>query len=181
MSIFNINDITNGLILIFISIMGSFTYKLLACPMQKVLAQNIVVRHLSYLALVLFTTSFLSDNKINPIYHFVKALVIYFFIVVSTKMNVKLTGALFCILLIIYTSHMYIKYYEYQKNIDTSEKLSYQNKIDNLNKLNNILLILVLLIMVYGFIDFTILKKSQYGRKFNLFKLLFGSRLCVYE
>ena len=73
MEIINTNDITNGLVLMFLTIMGSFSYKILACPMQKILSNNVIVRNLSYLALLLFTSSFISDNKVNPIFHFIKA------------------------------------------------------------------------------------------------------------
>ena len=197
MEIINTNDITNGLVLMFLTIMGSFSYKILACPMQKILSNNVIVRNLSYLALLLFTSSFISDNKVNPIFHFIKAFVIYIFIILTTKMTPLITSTIFCILLILYTSNMYIKYFnnkmnpndkeknntisEEKKNTDNREKINLKNKINFLEKSNKILLILVLLFTIYGFINFTITKNKQYGKKFSLFKFLFGVRKCDYE
>lgn len=197
MEIINTNDITNGLVLMFLAIMGSFAYKLLACPMQKILSRNVVIRNLSYLTLILFTTTFMSDNKVNPIYHFIKAFIIYIFIIITTKMTPFITGIIFCTLLIIYTSNMYIKYFnnkinphDKEKNNTDSrektntiseEKINLKNKINFLEKSNKILLILVLILTIYGFINFTITKNKQYGKKFSLFKFLFGVRKCDYD
>ena len=189
MEIINTNDITNGLVLMFLAIMGSFAYKLLACPMQKILSRNVVIRNLSYLTLILFTTSFMSDNKINPIFHFIKAFIIYIFIIITTKMTPLITGIIFCTLLILYTSNMYIKYFnnkinpndKEKNNTDSKEKINLKNKINFLEKSNKILLILVLIFTIYGFINFTITKNKQYGKKFSLFKFLFGVRKCDYD
>ena len=197
MEIINTNDITNGLVLMFLAIMGSFAYKLLACPMQKILSRNVVIRNLSYLTLILFTTTFMSDNKVNPIYHFIKAFIIYIFIIITTKMTPFITGIIFCTLLIIYTSNMYIKYFnnkinpndkeknniisKEKTNTISEEKINLKNKINFLEKSNKILLILVLIFTIYGFINFTITKNKQYGKKFSLFKFLFGVRKCDYD
>jgi hypothetical protein len=197
MEIINTNDITNGLVLMFLAIMGSFAFKLLACPMQKILSRNVVIRNLSYLTLILFTTTFMSDNKVNPIFHFIKAFIIYIFIIVTTKMTPFITGIIFCILLILYTSNMYIKYFnnkinpndnekkntfsEEKNNTDSKEKINLKNKINFLEKSNKILLILVLIFTIYGFVNFTITKNKQYGKKFSIFKFLFGVRKCDYE
>lgn len=197
MEIINTNDITNGLVLMFLAIMGSFAYKLLACPMQKILSRNIVIRNLSYLTLILFTTSFMSDNNVNPIFHFIKAFIIYIFIILTTKMTPFITGIIFCTLLILYTSNMYIKYFnnkinpndkeknntigEEKNNTDSREKINLKNKINFLEKSNKILLIIVLIFTIYGFINFTITKNKQYGKKFSLFKFLFGVRKCDYD
>lgn len=198
MEIINTNDITNGLVLMFLAIMGSFAYKLLACPMQKILSRNVVIRNLSYLTLILFTTTFMSDNKVNPIYHFIKAFIIYIFIIITTKMTPFITGIIFCTLLIIYTSNMYIKYFnnkinpnmeekknntisEEKTNTISEEKINLKNKINFLEKSNKILLILVLIFTIYGFINFTITKNKQYGKKFSFFKFLFGVRKCDYD
>lgn len=197
MEIINTNDITNGLVLMFLAIMGSFAYKLLACPMQKILSRNVVIRNLSYLTLILFTTTFMSDDKVNPIFHFIKSFIIYIFIILTTKMTPFNTGIIFCMLLILYTSNMYIKYFnnkinpideekknandKEKKNPDDKEKNNYKNKINFLKKSNKILLILVVIFTIYGFINFTITKNKQYGKKFSLFKFLFGVRKCDYD
>ena len=98
-------DITNkidGLFFVFLAMMGSFSFKILGCPLQKLLANNIMARHLTYISVVLFTTTFMSDGRINPLYHLIYALCIYLFIIVFTKMTVVFTIFVFALLMILY-------------------------------------------------------------------------------
>ena len=176
------NEDIDVLFLIFLSIMSSFTFKILSCPMQKILSKNVIVRNVLYLLLILFTTTFLSDNKMNPIYHFIKSFFIYLFIIVSTKMKVNISIYLFIIVMSLYIMHQYIIYFNYkQTESNTNNKLQYQKYNNILKKCNNVLIILAGIITIYGSVDFIIEKKNQYGKKFNLFKFLFGIRNCRYN
>jgi hypothetical protein len=181
--IFNVKDALDGLFLVFLAIMSSFTFKLLGCPLQILLANNLIARHLVYLVVVLFTTSFLSDGSVNPLYHFFYAFCVYLFIIIFTKMRVVVTIIVFMLLVVIYISHLYMKYFNYKIDDETEKdkKIVYQNYVDKLSQLNNIIIILAIVITIIGFIRFTIFKKAKYGKKFNLVKFLFGIRLCKYD
>lgn len=181
--LFKVKDKLDGLFLVFLSIMGSFTFKLLGCPLQIFLANNIVARHVVYLSIVLFTTSFLTDGKENPLYHFLYALCIYLFIVTFTKMTVVFTTAIFALLIILYISHLYIKYYSYQidNKTNNNDNAKYKTYVSNLEQANNIIIVSILIITVLGFVKFAIHKKGQHGKKFNLIKFIFGVRLCKYD
>ena len=127
--IFNIKDALNGLFLVFLTIMSSFTFKLLGCPLQTLLANNIIARHLIYLVMVLFTTSCFNDGSVNPLYHFFYAFCVYLFIIIFTKMRVIVTLIVFILLILIYISHLYIKYFNYK--IDNEKDNEKDNKKDN--------------------------------------------------
>lgn len=180
--IFFKNDDIHVIFIVFLSIMSSFIFKILACPMQKFLARNVLARNVIYLSVVLFTTTFLSDAKINPVYHFMKAFIIYLFIVITTKMSIHISIILFLLMMSIYVMQMYIKYFDHKKTEShDNNKLIYNNYNQTLQKITNILFVLVLIITLYGAVNFTIVKKRQYGKKFSLFKFLFGVRKCEYD
>ena len=159
--------------------MGSFSFKLLGCPLQKLLSDNIFARHLTYLAVVLFTSTFLEDGKKNPTYHFIYALIIYFFIVIFTKMTVFFTILVFILLILLYIINMYTKYFKYLSISDETEnKEKYIEYINKLYKSNDLIVILILTTTAIGAIKFGISKKYQYKNKFSIIKFLFGVKKC---
>ena len=178
----NITNIIDSLFFVFLAIMSSFTFKILGCPLQKLLANNLWARHLTYIAVVLFTTTFMSDGKINPLYHFIYTFCIYLFILVFTKMTVGFTIFVFALLVILYIVHMYIKYFTYMSTHATEqEQKVYTNYIAHLKPITNMLLLLIICLTLFGSIQFAMHKQSQYGKKFNINKYLFGVRLCKYD
>ena len=68
MEIFDTGDISDGLIFMFLAIMASFAFKLLACPMQKILSGNITIPHKRMFErnFVLFPMYELDKNWIHP-------------------------------------------------------------------------------------------------------------------
>ena len=183
MQIFNLRDELNGLFLFFLAIMSSFTFKLLGCPLQKFLAKNLYARHIVYLSVILFTTSFLTDNKVDPIYHFRNAFFIYIFIIIFTKMTIPFTITVFILFILLYISHMYTDYYNYKiKNLNNKEELKkYENRNSILNKIDKLLVILIITITIVGTVKFILHKQKQYGKKFSVEKYFFGKRKCNYE
>lgn len=150
--------------------------------MQKLLARNVLARNIVYLTVVLFTTAFLSDSKINPIYHLIKSFCIYLFITISTKMRVYISIILFTIFITLYIMHMYMKYFDHKYTISNNKnKIQYKNYNNILQKMNNILIVVAVIVSIYSFINFTMIKRKQYGKKFSLFKFLFGIRRCHYD
>lgn len=172
----------DSLFLVFLAIMGSFSYKLLGCPLQKLLANNLYARHVVYISLILFTTSFVDDKNKNPIIHFRDSFLIYIFIIIFTKMTIPFTIIIFLLLLVLYVIHMYTNYFSYKiEYLSDNDKIIYKNYNKNLDNLNKVLIILVVLITIFGTVKFLLYKKTQYRKKFSVFKYLFGIRYCKYE
>ena len=183
MLIFSNENELDGLFLIFLGMMANFTYNLLSCPMQDFLNNSIISRHIIFLLVVTFGTTFLLDETSNPMYHFVKAFFIYVFLIISTKMDISLSIIIFLLFVILYVVHMYIKYFNTKYNTvsKSEEKVKYKNLVDNLNLTNNIIIITILFITLYGFIKFTTTKRNKYGKKFDFSKFLFGIRKCKFK
>ncbi|ALH23256.1 hypothetical protein ceV_350 [Chrysochromulina ericina virus CeV-01B] len=177
-----IRDQLDSLFLVFLAIMGSFSFKLLGCPLQKLLANNLYARHVVYISLILFSTSFVDDKNKNPIIHFRDSFLIYIFIIIFTKMTIPFTIIIFLLLLVLYVIHMYTNYFSYKiEHSSDNDKIIYKNYNKNLDNLNKVLIILIVLITIFGKVKFLLHKKTQYRKKFSVFKYLFGVRYCKYE
>jgi len=180
MLIFSNQKEIDGLFLVFLSIMSSYTFNIISCPTQKLLNNSLISRHIIFLLVVMFSTTVLSDDIINPIYHFIKSFFIYIFLIISTKISTNLTITIFALFIILYIVHMYRYFYinKYDTISNAKERLQYKGYIDLIHSLNNILIILIFIITLYGFIQFNIVKRKQYGKNFDFIKFIFGIRAC---
>ncbi len=170
----------DSIFLVFLALMGSVGFKLLGCPLQNLLHNNIWARQITYFIVILFTSSFLDNQgKTPPIIHLKNAFLIYLFLVIYTKMDVKFTVIVFFMILSVYIGHIYIRYYN-NKISDkfTGDDKYYKSLILKINNANSIIAYSALVIVIFGFISFYINKKKQYGKKFNFIKFIFGTRLC---
>ena len=100
--------------------MGSVGFKLLGCPLQDLLQNNVWARQFTYFIVILFTSSFLDDGKKPPIQHFKDAFLVYLFLVVFTKMTVRYTVIVFFLILFTYVSHIYMRYYNNKISVKIS-------------------------------------------------------------
>ena len=168
-----------SIFLLFLAIMGSVGFKLLGCPLQNLLHNNVWARQITYFIVVLFTSSFLSDGKKPPVYHFLNAIYVYLFLLTFTKMTVRYAVIIFFLILFIYVSDIYIKYFKDQiKDPNISNNDYYRTLINNLNSINNCVGYITISILVFGFSSYLVKKHQQYGNKFNIIKFIFGVRAC---
>lgn len=169
----------DSIFLVFLAIMGSVGFKLLGCPLQDLLQNNVWARQITYFIVILFTTSFLDDGKKPPIQHFKDAFLVYLFLIVFTKMTVKYTVIVFFLILSIYVVHIYMKYYNNKiSDQNKSDDNYYNGLIKKLDSISTYILYITVIILIIGFSSFIIHKKKQYGSKFNFLKFIFGVRSC---
>ena len=57
----------DSIFLVFLALMGSVGFKLLGCPLQHLLQNNVWARQFTYCIVVLFTSSFLDDGTNPPV------------------------------------------------------------------------------------------------------------------
>ena len=179
----NLKGPINSIFLIFLSLIGGVGFKLLGCPLQDLLQNNIWARQLSYFIVILFTTSFIGDDDHPPLIHLRNAFLVYVFLIVFTKMSVRFTVIVFFLILIIYVLHIYINYFKTKSNNNNNkdENQYYKNLINQLNSITMTLGVVIIIFVTIGFSSFVIYKKKQYGKKFNIIKFIFGVRDCKYQ
>lgn len=169
----------HSLFLIFLSIMGGFGYRLLSCPLQDKLTNDPIFRQIAFFVVILFTTTFLSDRKTNPLIHLKNATIVYLFFILFTKLRLRYAIIIFFLFVIIYICHTYRNYFQYKIDEKDPNSHSYQNYINILQNFNNFLIIISIIILIIGNFNYITKKQKQYGKKFKLFKFFIGTRHCM--
>lgn len=165
----NINDIVKSIFLLLLAISGGYVAQTLGCKTQKLLTENLYVKHIVILMVVYFTSSVFSEGS-NPTESIKSTLAIYVVYLLFTKMNIYFTLVVFGLLGINYILSTYIKYYE--KEEVEEETLVLFKDIQKKITITSIVLVLI------GFSLYMGEKYKEYGKKFSLKTFIFGVLTC---
>jgi hypothetical protein len=165
----NINDIIKSIFLLLLAISGGYVAQTLGCKTQKILTENLYVKHIVILMVIYFTSSVFSEGK-DPTQSIKSTLAIYIIYLLFTKMNIYFTLVVFGLLGINYILSTYIKYYE--KEEIEKEKVALFKDIQKKITIGSIVLVLT------GFSLYMSEKYKEYGKKFSLKTFIFGVLTC---
>lgn len=165
----NIDDLIKSIFLMLLALSGGYVAETLGCKTQKILTENMYLKHIVIIMLVYFTSSVFSEDK-NPNENMKTTLLIYTFYLLFTKMNIYFTLAVFAMLGINYILSTYVKYYEKEEIEEERRELfrDYQKKLT----------IGVAVLVITGFTLYATDKYKEYGNKFSLKTFLFGVLKC---
>ena len=104
--------IIDGLFLLLLAISGNFIAETLGCQTQKLLTESIMAKQLMTFFIIFFTISYSNKDIDSPLSKLTKALLVYGFFLLFTKMNLTFTIATFLTLLALYIVGLYIDYYK---------------------------------------------------------------------
>jgi hypothetical protein len=166
----NIDDEIKGLFLLILAISGNFIGETLGCKTQKLIGENMLVKHFFIMTMVFFALSFTSNSVISPTTHIYKALFVWLFYVLFTKMNMLFTTLTFFMLLAIYICNEYISYYK--KTKDNEEK------IEKIEKMKQVVSALSIICICIGFVLYFFKQHREHKKNFSMIKFLFGVRKC---
>ena len=166
----NINGIIKSIFLMLLAISGGYVAQTLGCKTQKLLTENMSVKHLVIIMLIFFTNSVFGDN-IDPSENFKTTFVIYFCYLLFTKIgHTYLTILVFSLLGINYILSTYVAYYE--KNEIEGERVK---KIKDIQKK---LTIVSMVTVLLGFSLYLKKKYVEYGKDFSVITFIFGVLKC---
>lgn len=165
----NMNDIIKSIFLLILAISGGYVAQTLGCKTQKLLTENMYVKHVVILMIIYFTSSIFNESK-NPNESMKVTIVIYLLYLLFTKMNIYFTLVIFGLLGINYILSTYIKYYE--KESIEKEKVVLFKDIQKKITIASIVLI------ISGFSLYMNEKYKEYGKKFSLKTFIFGVLKC---
>ena len=170
----------DSIFLIFLTVLGANSFKLLGCQTQKLFKNNRIIHHFAFFCLVIFTTSFLDNINITPHLSIFKASLVYIFLIIFSKMDLLYTNIVFFLLFIVYLIHKYILYYNHKvyRIENDEEKLWYINTVNLLEKSTKLFFIIIPFIMTFGYIKYNIRQRNEYGKSFSSFKFLVGETKC---
>lgn len=167
-----IENLTQILVVFFIFVLvisGNYIGELLPCKIQKIMTNNIIVKHffgyLTMFFLVLLTIPNI-QKMFNILYLPFIAFLCYMFFIFIAKTHYKLWLLIISLISIIFILSLFKK-----------------NKYDSIliNKINfiqKLLTIFIILISLFGIILYGIEKKIEYKKKFSFIKFFLGTTSC---
>tara|TARA_B100001093_G_scaffold263388_1_gene251774 strand:+ start:1970 stop:2515 length:546 start_codon:yes stop_codon:yes gene_type:complete len=175
----NINQLTNltdGFFLLFLAVSGNFIAETMGCQVQYYFTNNIFIKNIILLLLIYFSINFTQkqNDNISPFSHILYTFILWAFFIIFSKLSIKYVYILIIILFLLLVIRKQ-KDYEYKKTDNNSEKDKSNNKYTNIE---NALLILLITVLTFGFINYLIIKKKEFKSKFNIFKFLFDNTKC---
>jgi FtsH-binding integral membrane protein len=165
----NLNEITKSIFLMILAVSGGFVAQTLGCKTQKLLIENMYVKHILIIMLVFFTSGIFGQDK-NPNENVKITLLIYVIYLLFTKMNIYFTLLVFTMFCINYILSTYVEYYE--KNGIEEELVSQFKNIQEKITIASFVFIIL------GFSLYFNEKYSEFGKDFSLTKFIFGIVKC---
>ena len=167
-------SITKGIFLLLIAIMGNYVTKTLGCKLQDILTKNVFAKQVLIFFIIYFAIDFTdgeSIDQLSPFENIQISGIIWVIFTIFNKMTINMTLSVLLLLGVLYISHSYIDYWE------IVEPGIHINEISVLRKVNNILALLIIVVIVIGFISFSIQNKKHIDSS-NLFNYLFEFDNC---
>lgn len=161
---------------------GGYIVQLVPCKLQRILNDNIYLKHLFCLLTLVFLVD-LTDpeqNKKSLNITILKSFVLYIFFIFIIKTYYKFFILIMITLGIIYL--IVIKKTDIDNEIKNSKDINIINELNNYKSkliiVQNILFGFIIIFMILGFLIYLGEKKHQYKNKFNYFTFLLGKPDC---
>jgi hypothetical protein len=165
-------DTSSALAGLYLWLLFGFFTSLLGCDLQRLVSQNMYVKH--FLALISFFFLFtLLDpgNRASITQVWTKTVLVYAIFVMSTKSKAWASILVLILLIVDQTIKTQINYLNTQETPDSEQ-------ISKLEKWRRLLYAGMIIVVVAGFAHYYIYQKSEYGEEFNFSSFLFGTPKC---
>jgi hypothetical protein len=175
------------LFIVFIVIAGGSITHVLSCQFQTLIHNSATVKHIFGIILIFLFIMLeggwdfdRNENKKvlndwtngNTVHTMIYSIMIYMIFLVSSKSQLIPNMLFYSLLFILYFIHSY-RHYLLNRN-RLSKKFN-----NNLIILEKILLLISLVILLYGLIDYYIYKKHNLNEKFNLWQFFMYTKSCA--
>ena len=173
--------IIDGLFLLLLAVSGNFIAETFGCQTQELLSESIMAKQIMTFFIIFFTISYSNSDTENPTTKLIKSSVVYIFFLLFTKMNIFPTVVVLFLLMGLYISNNYKKFFIStfnKKNKSNKNLVSHQDKIKNITKIQKILIIGVTIVISMGFFNYYKEKQVEYKNSFEFRKFIFGVIKC---
>ena len=191
----------NTLFIIYLIISCNFLGSLFNCNLQKLLTDNIYIKHIFCFLTILFSIIYVDSNIVKEckyIEGFFYAIIFYIWFVLTTKTNIYITLIILMLLLIVYILQLHIntisnqiELNEEKEELNEEKKELYEEQKQNQIKLNKtidniklsqyIIISITFIITIIGFIYYYISKKKKYQKNWNTLTFIFGKNKCMFN
>jgi hypothetical protein len=174
--------IIDGVFLLFLAISGNFIAETLGCQTQELLSRNIIAKQCLTFFIIYFTIDYSGEDREAPTIKLTKASLVYVFLLLFTKMDIKPTIFVFIILFGIYISNSYKKYYNATfkeiKKSSKEETEKHNKQIEKISNLQQTLMGVAIVVILAGVFMYLKEKKIEFKDSFELKKFIFGVVKC---
>ena len=175
-----------AIFIIMLIISGNSLAELFPCRIQKMLKENIHVKHLVGF-LTLFFFGVLTIPDLANVGGMINCFLLYFIFLITSNVDYKIWIVLFVLYAIMYLLHLikqdYTKIKDGTKKMNTSNEVMIFNKIslEQINKIQIFVITLITILTIVGFIIYMGDKKLEYGKKFKYSIFFTGKTHCQYK
>lgn len=172
--------IIDGLFLLLLAVSGNFIAETFGCQTQELLSESIMAKQIMTFFIIFFTISYSNSDTENPTTKLIKSSIVYIFFLLFTKMNIFPTVVVLFLLMGLYISNNYKKFFisTFNKKKSNKNLVSHQDKIKNITKIQKILIIGVAIVISMGFFNYYKEKQIEYKKSFEFSKFIFGVVKC---
>ena len=169
--------LTLSIFLIYLSLSTGFLSTLLGCQIYRFTNNNIYFRHFILLLFIYFAFDISStfNTYIHPLITFIISLCIYLSFILFSKMTLFYTLIVLSLIILIGVINKFKRYYN---NTLTDNEKKLKTSIVKLNKLENMIIILIIMCIMTGSMKYYFIKRKQYRNKFNHLRYFFGYLKC---
>ena len=162
-----------GIFLLILAVSGNFVAETMSCQAQKVLSENMYVKHGVIVLITYFSLGFASsEENISPMELFKQAVSIWAFFLMFNKMEMYFTAMVVAMLAILLICKNYITYYQ------TQDAEKNKEIIKTLTLTMDYLFTAITLTTIVGFGLYFKKQRSDYFSTFSYSKFLFGTPKC---
>jgi len=169
----------SALFLLFIAISGNFLAPLFPCPIQELLTNSMIAKHLLGFATLFFSVVLNTYDGTESVFKIIGySLMLYGWFVIMTRMDGIFFIPIVCVLCAAYLLSIYIdKRFEKVKQNDETTLISE----DQFNIVKNILYYVAILITIVGFLLFYGQQKVNLGKEFSFKNFILGRPFCNFK
>jgi magnesium-transporting ATPase (P-type) len=162
-----------GIFLLILAVSGNFVAETMSCQAQKVLSENMYVKHGIIVLITYFSLGFASgEENISPMDLFKQAVSIWAFFLMFNKMEMFFTAMVVAMLATLLICKNYITYYQKQ-GAEKNKEI-----INTLTLTMDYLFSAITLTTIVGFGLYFKKQHSDYFSTFSYSKFLFGTPKC---
>ncbi len=167
----SITTIATSVIAFYFVVGCNFIPEIIGCRLQTLLRENMIAKHILGLLLLFFLIIVVNPKNAdqNLIKNVIITLIVYIWFLFTTRSPLIIT--LISIILFII---LYILNSKKDRLILSNEK----DKIKFINNIQYIIIIFLIVISVIGIIIYTIEKRKEYGKNFDIKKFIIGNKSC---
>lgn len=165
-----------SLILLVLVISGNYIGEVLPCRFQKIMSTNMVLKYIcTFFTLIFFVVlSSNQEKKLSQVLYNSILIFVWFMILAKNNLHFFLGNCL--LFFVIYVIYL-LKIQYMNENVDGT----YDKRINFLEGVNNILILIAFVSTCFGFILYMGEKKIEYGSKFRYKYFIFGKAKCAVE